>query len=37
MSNLSFNGPNLPIEATGTYKVTLDISSLPYHCTLEAL
>ena len=34
-SNLSFNGDNISSEA-GTYTVTLDLSQLPYTCTIVA-
>lgn len=31
-----FNGPNLILDNAGVYTVTLDLSTLPYHCTVVA-
>lgn len=36
MDNLVANGDNLNMETAGTYTVTLDLSKLPYSCTVVA-
>lgn len=32
--NLTFGGGNIPVAAPGTYTITLDLSTLPYKCTV---
>lgn len=36
VSNLTYDGPNLPAPGAGTYTVTVDLTTVPYTCSYKA-